>query len=395
MADTSLIDLTRSGAPAGAQTVSDENGAFGGGFRLLRSFALLVALPTFLALFYYGLVATEAYVAEAKIVVRKSTYGEKGRSTDSLLSSLGVGANTGTAQDGMIVLDYIKSRSVINDVGGTERLRALYDVPTIDWLSRLDSSEPLEDIWSYWKDHVTVGLDTLSGIITLRIKAYDRNDALVLNQDVLRASEKLINHVSRRSREDTLARAKEEVDKAATDVASSRVEMLNFQQKIQSVDPVETAKTVTELLTTLSRQKVAYEAQLARTEQLGVANKPGQLDLKSRINALEEQIDKYQKQLVGHENPGSLSAQLKDFELLKLKIEFDEHIYSLARSSYEEARRQLDRQELYLAVVVPPSLPEKAAYPEIISQTLLVFVICFVLWSIMSLISASIRDSIN
>lgn len=361
---------------------------------LARSFGLVVLLPTAAACFYYAFMETESFVAESKIVVRKSTYNEGGGSSDTFLSKLGIGTAAGSTQDAMIVVDYVKGRSVIGDIGGVERLRKMYGTEEIDWLSRLDSAEPFEDIWAYWKDHVTVNFDTLSGIISLRVRAYDRDRAQQLNKDIIAASEKLLNTISKRSRQDALSRTIEEVNEAAQKLAVSRTEMLSLQQKIQSVDPIETAKTITGIISALSRERLEYEARSSRDEFLGVARKPGQLDLASRISSVDKQIKKYQDLLVGKENPDSITQQLRDFEILALKTEFDEKIYSLARGAYEEARRQLDRQELYLGTVVSPLRPDEATYPDIIPQTLIVFVTAVVLWAIASLVTASVRDSI-
>ncbi|KAA3507671.1 hypothetical protein DXM21_24430 [Agrobacterium rosae] len=295
----------------------------------------------------------------------------------------------------MIVVDYVKSRRVIDDVGGRERLRDIYDLKNVDWLSRLDSAKPIEDIWDYWKNHVTVSLDTLSGIITVRVRAYDRQNAQFLNRDIVAASERLLNTITDRSRQDALNRAAKEVEAAAQNLSASRTDMLGFQQKIQSVNPVDTAKTITEIMSTLNKQRLEYEAQSSRDANLGLSDRPGKSDVAARIESVNAQIKKYQNLLVGKDNGASLSEQLKEFDLLSLQVEFNEKIYSLARQAYEEARRQLDRQELYLGTVVSPVLPDEPTYPDIVPQTLIVLVTAFILWAIGSLVMASIRDSMG
>lgn len=365
------------------------------GASLFSMFCVFVIAPTLIALFYYGLVESNSYVSEAKIVVRKSTYSQSSAESSSFLSKIGIGGASGTAQDGMIVIDYVKSRRVIDDVGGRERLRDIYDSKDVDWFSRLDSANPIEDIWDYWKNHVTVSLDTLSGIITVRVRAYDRQNAQLLNRDIVAASERLLNTITDRSRQDALSRSEKEVEVAARNLSASRTEMLGFQQKIQSVNPIETAKTITEIISTLNKQRLEYEAQSSRDANLGLSDRPGKSDLEARIESVNGQIRKYQDLLVGKGNAASLSEQLKEFDLLSLQVEFNEKIYSLARQAYEEARRQLDRQELYLGTVVAPVLPDEPTFPDIVPQTMIVLVTAFILWAICSLVLASIRDSMG
>jgi capsular polysaccharide transport system permease protein len=110
---------------------------------------------------------------------------------------------------------------------------------------------------------------------------------------------------------------------------------------------------------------------------------------------LDKQIADLNALLLGKTGAGTISNQLKDYEILKLREEFAEQMYMLARSSFEDARKKLDKQQLYLVVVVPPILPELAAYPRVFANTGLVALGSFILWAIAALIFASVRDSQN
>jgi capsular polysaccharide transport system permease protein len=46
-------------------------------------------------------------------------------------------------------------------------------------------------------------------------------------------------------------------------------------------------------------------------------------------------------------------------------------------------------------MIVRPTLPEQATYPRIIRYTLTIFAICFVLWSMVVLLLAAIREHVS
>lgn len=369
----------------------------GAGRLLVRSFLLFVAFPPLIAFFYYSLIASDVYVAETKLTVRAAldnTAKSSGLSggASSIIGKLGLGQSGSSTQDSRIILDYLKSRAAIEDVGGRATLAEYYEKPTIDRLSRLDSDDYVEEIVDYWRSKVTASVDTVSNILTLKVKGYTPEDAFSLAQKLIASSEALINDISRRSRGDALRRAQEEVARSMTELANARLQLLTLQQTTRSIDPVERAKQITTLISALTLQKVQLESQLAVSDATGVKGRPGDRYIQSRLDVMNNQIRDLENMLTGR-NTSSASMQLKDFELLKLRQEFAEQIYTLARASYEEARRNVEKQQLYLVVVVPPFKPEHALFPRVFIDTILVFLACLVLWSIGALVVASIWDS--
>lgn len=382
------------------KTEPDSRSAGGGGRLLFKTFIAFVILPSVLALVYYLTLASDVYVAEMKLTVRAIAKTGAGSSSSSsgavgsLMSKIGLGQAGSTAQDTRIVLDYLKSRASMEDVGGREVLAKYYDRRDIDWLSRLDSSWRAEEILEYWRKKITGSIDTVSNILTLRVKAFSPDEALTLAQKLAKSSEDLINRISKRSREDALRRAEDEVSRGMTELADARLKLLTFQQNSQSIDPVESAKQITALLSNLRLQEIQIESQLAVGESTGVSGRPGDRYLQSQLDVVKKQIVDFEDLLTGQQNK-SVSMQLKDFELLKLRQEFAEQVYTLARASYEDARREVSKQQLYLVVVVPPFKPEYPLFPRAGFDTALVFAGCFIFWAIGALLVASVKDSMD
>ncbi|MBV8337833.1 MAG: lipopolysaccharide biosynthesis protein, partial [Alphaproteobacteria bacterium] len=59
------------------------------------------------------------------------------------------------------------------------------------------------------------------------------------------------------------------------------------------------------------------------------------------------------------------------------------------------SRMNADRQQIYLATFVQPTLPEKALYPRRVLSLTLVFVVAFVVWGIGGVMFRSVRDHLR
>ncbi|MGO4659878.1 hypothetical protein AB4Z34_34650 [Ensifer sp. 2YAB10] len=292
-----------------------------------------------------------------------------------------------------MVLDYLKSRAVIQDLGGVETLKGWYGRPDIDRFSRLASAANLEQSWDYWKTHITASVDTISNILTMRIRAYSPQDSLDVSQRLVEKSEHLVNEISGRRRTDALSRAIAEVEKAGTELANVRTAMLEFQKRSGNLDPLETAKVIIGNIATLTAKKIEIETRLATATTTGVGGRPGERYDQARLAAVNEQLGSLNASLTGNSS-SSVSFQLKEYEIIRLKEEFAEKIYTLARTGYEDARKEVEKQQLYVALVVPGVLPDSPLYPQIFTDSGLVGLGCFVVWAIVSLIVATLRDSL-
>lgn len=366
----------------------------GSGRSLGTTFSLFVLFPTLIAFIYYATIASPVYVTEVKLTVREAARGDGRSLAQSILGSIRLGPSSqGTGQDTLMVLDYLKSRAVIQDLGGVETLKGWYGRPDIDRFSRLASAANLEQSWDYWKTHITASVDTISNILTMRIRAYSPQDSLDVSQRLVEKSEHLVNEISGRRRTDALSRAIAEVEKAGTELANVRTAMLEFQKRSGNLDPLETAKVIIGNIATLTAKKIEIETRLATATTTGVGGRPGERYDQARLAAVNEQLGSLNASLTGNSS-SSVSFQLKEYEIIRLKEEFAEKIYTLARTGYEDARKEVEKQQLYVALVVPGVLPDSPLYPQIFTDSGLVGLGCFVVWAIVSLIVATLRDSL-
>lgn len=359
------------------------------------SFVLFVFAPAFLCLLYLTFLASPQYESEARFVVR--TAETNAPNVNDQLSGFGaltaLAGVKSTVQDAYIVTDYIRSRSIIEDLGGKAKLIEIFGRANIDMISRLRANKSLEDTLYYWRRQVTASIDTQSNVITLRVLAYSPDDAKTLAQQIVRRSEELVNDISIRNRTDAYARAEIEVQRALQRLSTMRVALLSFRTKASTIDPVQSATSLSETLTQLTREKLALEANRVSLENVLDKTAPTVRFLGTQIDALNRQIGEIQSRLTGHVKGLETSAsQLADYEDLKLQSMFAEKLLEIAQSSLDRARLEVEKQQLYMMTVVKPTTPEESRYPRPIVGSMIFLVLCLVIWSMVSLVLASIFD---
>jgi len=83
---------------------------------------------------------------------------------------------------------------------------------------------------------------------------------------------------------------------------------------------------------------------------------------------------------------------LAQYESLVVDQEFAERTYTAALMALDVARSNAERQSLYLATYVRPTLAERAEYPQRALLAALTGAFLLLAWSVMVLVYYSLRD---
>ena len=365
------------------------------GSNLSRNFFILVILPTVLALIYFSIIKSSEYVAEARVVIRAPSEQKQSLlpSSLNLLSKIGGGgSDKSSIQDSYILVSYVKSRTIVEDIGGKNFMEKIFGGSSIDYTSRLPNDASIEDLWTYWKSQVSATVDTQSSIITLTARAYTSQESLELIQKIMKLSEGMVNTLSERSRGDALARAEREVQLARGKLAAARKDLLEYRNRSALINPVDKAKLIGDLIGKLTIKRFEIENALTSLSGALSPNSPSQRLQTSQLAAIDKQITDLKEQLTGDRTNPRVSAEIGEYEQLKLTELFSERLYDIARTTYEKARQDISKQQLYLETIVRPNLPEYALYPKTGVDTALFFAIATIFWGIGSLIVASVKD---
>jgi capsular polysaccharide transport system permease protein len=377
----------------------------GGGFQARRGaklirvltialFVLMVAVPNVVAMTYFGLIASDQYVSEAKFTVSSGVIPKM----DEMGSVTGVPPIL-IVQDTQVVTNYVHSRPMVEELERTVGLRDVYSAPSIDFWARFRKDKPIEKFTDYWEKMSSASITLPSGIVTLTVRAFTPEDAKRIADEVVRLSENLINDLNGRMRTDTVLASERDMQQAAQDLGHARIQM-EFERNAEGlIDVGQTNKALSDLAADLEadflKAQQEYDAQLHYVS----ADAPQMQVLKSRITAMKSQLEQLQAQLTtqGEQDASAaadkaLSGKMTKYAELDLDERIAEKRYALTVATVEAARVLSERRMLYLHEVVAPALPEESEYPKRWLSIGMTFLASLIAWVVAVAAMAFVRN---
>lgn len=335
--------------------------------RAALGFLLLVLLPTALFATYQWRIAADQFAVELRFAVRNAD-PMRAATAGGMFSQFGP-----TNTDAYAVVQHLQSRAALLEVGRHADVRAILGSPLADPLARLDPQAPLERALRAWQRQVRPYYDRSSGIVTVEVRAFTPAEALALARGVEQAAEELVNTMSERSRAGLLAAADRETAAAEARFAAAREAVRRFQDTRSSVDPRREAQALSEHLVKLQGERIALLAELGRLRGIMREAAPQVQQQRAAIEAMEAQIAEVQQALTNagrQEGETALSAALADFAGVEAEAMIAQKALEGAMANLDRARGEAARQQVYLAPVVRPVMPEQALYPARVVNTL-------------------------
>jgi capsular polysaccharide transport system permease protein len=356
---------------------------------------LAVVLPLVLtAIFLFG-IAADQYASEARFLIRARQEGGGGGGGGGIAEMMAkAGGGPSGSAESLAVRDYLLSIDAVNDLRKKLDLVAIWRRPESDPVLRLlDEDPPAEVLLRYFRQMVTVVQDPITNVTVVTARAFRPADAQAITENLLQQAEGLVNSLSERSRTDTLNTAREEVRIAEERVLASQQAVTQFRQTEFAVDPAKSAEIGLTSLGGLEQELTKSRAELQEKQVYMRPDNPQIVNLRNRVAALERQIDEDRRRMTVGTN--ALPSQLAAYERLMLERDFADKQLASATASQELARIDARRQQLYLARVVQPSMPQYALYPRRLFILGGIAAVLLVLYGIGWLLAAGVRDHVN
>ena len=357
------------------------------------SFVIIVLIPVIVAGYYYFLVAADQYVSEFRFALRSA---EPERHDPALFLQESI-APSAIGVDSYVVVQYLASRAIIDDLSATLDLRQMFSRSEADWPARLDLPVSIEELVRYWKRQVDAFFDATNGTIVVKARAFAPQDALSLAEGILASSERLVNGLSARARRDALRNAEDEVGRAEKRLKLALTRLREFRDKEGIIDPRKTADATVALAGRVRDELVRADTELSTLKHYMRDDAPSIKMLEARVQSLQAQRRAVESEVTDTEKTRSeaLSRVMGSYEQLESERTFAENTYQHALQALDRSRINADRQQVYLATFVRPTLAEEALYPRRLQALGVVFLIAIVIWAIGGIAVQSIRDHLR
>jgi len=360
-------------------------------FHRWRGIILFVALPLIVVSAYYFFWVSERYVSSTQLIVKDSGSSQVASPALGFLVP-GVGTDN---QDAFLVVNYIQSLDMALYLDEQLKLAQYYQSDHHDVFSRLAVDATQEDYLEYYRSHIGVGHDETTGIITIEMQAFDPTFAQLLVETVTQKSEDFVNAVSNQLADKQVAFVKTEVELAQGKLRSTKQEILDFQNSNNVVSPEELTKGISSIIQGLEARLAEQRANLTAAKTYLNTDSSQIVSMMAEIGALEKQIEMEKVRLVGigeEEGEQRLNTLGAHFQNLELDLQFATDAYAASLKALEAARMEASGKLKHLMVVTQPSMAEKAEYPHKLYNLASLAIILLMLYGIVKMLVASIRD---
>lgn len=359
---------------------------------LFVSLLVFVVLPLLASSYYLFVHARDQYASTTGFTIRQEETGSASEFVGGLTQLVG----RTTAGNADLLFEFIQSQEIVERVRDEVDLIGHYSAnwPN-DPIYSIWPDATIEDLVMFWRRMVRITYEKAAGLITFEVRARDPETARQIGQVIVAQSERMINLLNETARKDSMTNAQADLDDALARLRSAREAIAQFRARTQILDPQADIQGRMGVLNNLQQQLaqalVDYDLLLQNTEDTD----PRVRQVRRRIEVIEDRIVQERKNFAA----GNVTVDQTDYprllaqyESLNVDREFAEETYRAALTALDAARSNAQRQQLYLATFVRPTLAERAEYPQRYLLVALTLMFALMFWAILSLIYYSLRD---
>lgn len=359
-------------------------------YMLFLSLLFLVALPVFVVAFYLMMLAKPQYASDVGFVIRQE------ETASQMLGGLGLVLGAQSAGDSDLLFEFIQSQDIVQRIDGDFDLIAHYS-RTWPWdpVFSVWRSATIEELVNFWKRVVRITYDQSSGMIMVEVRARSPEAAQEIARKIVQQSESMINKLNETARKDSLSNANSDLDATLSQLRTAREQLIDFQARTQIIDPQADMLGRMGVLSNFQQQLAEALVNLDLLAGNAGGSDPRVRQLESRIAVIKDRIAEERQSLAANnvtvENT-SYPTLLAQYEGLRVDLMFAEENYRSALAARTLARTNAERQQLYLATFIRPTLAQKSEYPRRFLLISLTAFFALLLWSALALVYYSLRD---
>jgi len=354
-----------------------------------RLFLVCVALPTAIAILYFGLIASDVYVSESTFLV----HTQEARAPAPfglLLRDAGLPASDATTE---AVRAFILSRDALRVLDHDLDLGRAFGAGHVDIFSRFGLvpwRSGFEYLLLYYRNRVNVTTGASASIMTLTTRAYTAADAYEINRRLLELTEARVNKLNRDARQDLIGFAAAEVTEAQSKEDAATAALAQYRARASVMDPEKQSALQVELVAKLRDELVATRALIAQVEKLAGDN-PQLPALRQQARFLESSIQSETANVAGAPHH-SLASKAQEYARLSVQKEAAGTILAGAIAALESARGDAQRKLVYLQRIAEPSKPDAAMEPHRLRSIIATFLLGLILWGTASLLVVAVQE---
>ncbi|GLC95891.1 capsule polysaccharide export inner-membrane protein CtrB [Cupriavidus sp. TA19] len=340
-----------------------------------------------LAILYWGAIASDLYVSEARVVIERSDgIGANAADFSSLLSG------SAAPQDLLLLREYLLSTDMLAKLESRLGLRKHYADSRRDPLSRLwfdDAS--LERFHAYYLSRVSVEYDDFSRVLVVSAEAYSPAMSHAIASALVSEGERFMNEMTHRIAAEQVVFIERQVHEQGERLGSARQALVAYQDANGLVSPRGEVESLSNVVANAEGTLADLQVKRDALRDVFTPESPAIQQLDAQIAAVQRQIAGQRGRMVSTRGRG-LNKVLEEHERLQAAAEFAQDLYKTALGALEKARIESTRKLKNVAVVQSPTRPEYPLQPRRLYNIVVFVLTALMAAGVVELLRAIIRD---
>ncbi len=319
-----------------------------------------------IGLFLFATIATGIISFIMTPIYRSETSVIPVSSKSSPLGSLAglaamAGISVGGGGDSAKIMAVLKSREIKERV-----INKLNLIPVLLENNIPKDRIPMNVALEVFKRLISISENKKTGVIKVSVDYKDPKLAQKIAQAYIKELQKIMNEknltVAKFNRVFLEKQLKEQEEK----LKELQDKLAQFQKKTKIISPDNQLAGVMELYSNLISQKMALLVKLKSMESAFSSDNPQIKALKEQIKAIDKQI----KNIEEKTNIGALPSlsqapeKIVEYTNIMRDLKVAQAVYENLVKMYEQAKLQEAKENIYVEVIDPPSLPDKPVKPK-------------------------------
>lgn len=358
---------------------------------LLVRLAFFVMLPTFLAGYYFYVIATPMYATKSEFLIIQNEGSGGAGPLGGLLPT-----QFATNSDSIAVQGFLQSKDAMLRLDRDVGFKSHFTQDWIDPIQRLSPDPTNEEAYKVYKKNVKIGYDPTEGMIRMEVAAADPRVSADFSRQLINYAEDRVNNLSAQKRDDQMADARAGFERAEAERRAAQEDLVRLQIEGSTLDPEAVIASLRTQIGNLETQIIEKRIELA---SLLNNARPNQ----SRVDGARGVLEIYEQQLTLLENKmtdvsqgeNSLAELAARLQIAQADLASRDMMMQSALQQMEQARVEASRQVRYLTIAVEPVESEEPTYPRAFENTILAFLVFAGIYLMISLTASILREQVT
>ncbi|SDC67215.1 chain-length determining protein [Paraburkholderia lycopersici] len=362
--------------------------------RIFRRLVQLTFALGLLTTIYWIFFASDRYVSEANVIIRKTDSANMPTLDLTGLVS-GTGANPVNRADQLLLRDYLLSVDMLKKLDAQLDLRKHFSDSRHDFVSRMwFKNASVEWFYRYYLSMVDIEYDEYAGVLRITVQAYDPKIAHAMAAMLVQDGEQYMNLLGHQMAEAQISFLTNQVEEAQDRFQKASQAVLAYQNKEGLISPTDTAQSIGTIVGNLEAQRAQLQTQLASLPTSLDPNHPNIVLLKQALGAIDRQIAEENAKLARPAGK-TLNASVEEFQRLQMQMSLSEDLYKSALLSLEKGRADSLRLLEKVSVLQSPTMPEFSMEPRRLYNVIVTLLITFMVAGILKLLESIVLDHVD